>query len=250
MRKSSVWLFASVLAAFAACSDDDNKEQPQAITTEEAAVMASSSLASNSSGIAAASKESADGAESVMDSNESGRIKACGISQNINLSGASPQGAAIMWNYDFSYKFLLNCTADAPKSISVDLTYSGTYDGPRAKFDHEGASQVEVTGLAKSDTDFVLDGTYKRSGSFAMKEGDKKAGSSNIDYTITAVKVDKDGHDIVAGTAKFVLKGTVSGKGDFTYEGNVTFTGNDRAELAIKGETYIVNTVSGDVSKK
>jgi hypothetical protein len=42
----------------------------------------------------------------------------------------------------------------------------------------------------------------------------------------------------------------VTGKGEFTYEGNVTFQGNDKAELQIKGETYIVNLVSGDVSKK
>ena len=250
MRKRSVWLFASVMAAFVACDDDDNKEQPQAITTEEAAVMASSSLASNSSGIAATSQQSADGAEDVMASNESGRVAACGVSQNIDLSGSSPNGATIIWSYDFSYKFRLNCTDEAPKSISVDLSYNGTYDGPRAKFDHSGVSQVDVTGLAKTDDNFVLAGSYKRSDSFSIKEGEKKSGSSSIDYTITAINVDKEGHDIVDGTAKFVLKGTVTGKGEFNYEGNVNFKGNDRAELQIKGETYIVNTISGEVSKK
>jgi hypothetical protein len=235
--------------AFVACNDDD-KEQPQAITTEEAAVMASSSLASNSSGVAFASKQSADGAQDVMDSNESGRIAACGVSQNVDLSGSSPQGSIIIWSYDFSYKFRLNCTQDDPKSISVDLSYNGSYDGPRASFEHSGVSQVEVTGLADADADFILDGSYKRSGSFSLKEGDKKAGSSSVDYTLTTIHVDKDSHDIVSGTSKFVLKGTVTGKGDFTYEGNVTFQGNDKAELQIKGETYIVNLVSGDVSKK
>jgi hypothetical protein len=249
-RKRSVWLFASLMsAAFVAC-DDDDKEEPQAITTEEAAVMASSSLASNSSGIAFASKESADGAEDVMNDHESGRAQACGVSQNIDLSGSSPIGSSIAWSYDFSYKFRLNCAEEAPKSISVDLSYNGSYDGPRAAFEHSGVSQVEVTGLAESDADFILDGTYKRSGSFTIKEGDQKAGSSSVDYTLTAINVDKDGHDIVSGTAKFVLKGSVTGKGTFNYEGNVTFQGSDKAELKIKSETYVVNLVNGELTKK
>lgn len=249
MKKRSAWLFVSLMAAFMACNDDD-AEEPQAISSEEAAVMTSSSLASNSSGVAFASKESADGAQDVLDDNASGRTAACGALQNIDLSGSSPVGAAISWSYDFSYKFRLNCAEEAPKSISVDLSYTGSYDGPKAAFEHSGVSQVEVTGLAESDENFVLDGTYKRSGSFEMKEGDKKAGSSSVDMTITAVNVDKESHDIVTGTAKFVLKGTVTGKGSFNYEGNVTFQGSDKAELKIKSETYIVNLANGEVTKQ
>src|SRR6218665_3724397 len=106
MRKMNGWLALCLLAFAMACNDDDDKPA-NAITSEEAAVIVSSSFASNTSGVAFVAGESADATEDMVEENEAGRVAACGISKNLNLSGESPNGAAITWSYDFSYKFKL-----------------------------------------------------------------------------------------------------------------------------------------------
>lgn len=247
--KKSAWLFVSMMAAFVACKDDE--EAPNAISSDEAAVMMSSSLASNSSGFASVSKEAANKSEDIVDENSSGRVATCGVSQNIDLSGSSPVSGAITWSYDFSYKFRLNCsTQEAPESITASLTYNGAYDSPSAAFEYSGLSEVALTGLAEAETNFLLNGFYKRSGSFEIKEGEKKSGSGNTELTLTDVEVSKETHKISTGTAKLLLSGSVSEKGSFKYEATVEFLGNDSANLTIKSEVYVVNLVSGEVTKK
>ena len=238
-----------MMAAFVACKDDE--EAPNAISSDEAAVMMSSSLASNSSGVTFVSKEAANESEDIMEDNANGRVAACGVSQNIDLSGSSPAGGVISWSYDFNYNFRLNCSAaDAPESITVSLSYNGDFDGPKLAVEHSGLSELQVTGLDVSVNDFLLNGFYKRSGSFEIKEGDKKTGDGNIEITIIDVTVSKETHKIVSGSGKFLLSGSVSDKGSFKYEGTVDFVGNESANLKIKSEVYAVNLANGDVTKK
>ncbi|MEO7988457.1 MAG: hypothetical protein ABI663_02890 [Chryseolinea sp.] len=245
--KKSIWLFASMLTVFVACKDDD-ADTPNAISSEEAAVMVGSSFASNSSGVSLVSKESANKSEDILEENANGRIATCGISQTIDLSGASPVGGTITWSYDFSYKFRLNCnTEELPDNITVALTYNGNFDGPKLAFEHSGLSELALTGLEESDDHFVLDGSYKRSGSFEIKEGEK-AGSSSIEITLTTVAIDKSTHKITSGSSSFLLTGSVSGKGSFKYTGTVEFNGNDTAKLKIKSETFLLNLNDGSVT--
>src|SRR5687768_4519893 len=102
--KKSAWLFIGIMAAAVACKDDES-EAPQAISSDEAAVMVGSSFSSNSSGMSSVSKEASEESAEIMEENSSGRVQACGVSQSIDLSGASPIGGIITWSYDFSYKF-------------------------------------------------------------------------------------------------------------------------------------------------
>ncbi len=246
--KKSIWILASMLTVFVACKDDD-ADVPNAISSEEAAVMVGSSFASNSAGVYFVSKESASKSEDILEENANGRIATCGVSQTIDLSGASPVGGAITWSYDFNYTFRLNCnTEELPDNITVALTYNGNFDGPKLAFEHSGLSELALTGLEESDDHFVLDGIYKRSGSFEIKEGEKKTGSSSIEITLTAVEIDKSTHTITSGSSSFLLQGSVSSKGSFKYSGTVEFNGNDTAKLKIKSETFLVNLNDGNVT--
>lgn len=248
--KKSAWLFIGVMVAAVACNDDE-PEAPQAISSEEAAVMVASSFSSNSSGVSAVSKEASEESGDIVEDNSSGRVQSCGISQNIDLSGSSPIGGLITWSYDFSYKFRLNCnTQEQPENITVNLSYSGDYADSKLALEHSGLSELDVRGLAEAEANFNMNGSYKRDGSFEIKTGDKKSGSSNIEITLTNLDVDKQTNKIIGGSATFLLTGSASDKGSFKYEGSVEFKGSDSAELKIKGDVFVMNLVNGECTKK
>lgn len=188
MKKNKAWLFLSMFAVAVACQDDD--EPTNSITSEEAAVIVSSSLASNTSGVNMVSGKTADVTEDMLKDNAGGRVAACGLSQNLNLSGASPDGASITYAYDLSYKFKLSCTEEEPSDVSVNLSYSGEFDAPKLAADHSGTAELDLTGLESAATDFLFNGLYKRSGSFNNKEA-VVTGNSSVEVTLKDVKVNK-----------------------------------------------------------
>jgi hypothetical protein len=248
MKKNNAWLFLSMFVVAVACQDDD--EPSNSITSEEAAVIISSSLASNSSGVSFVSGKAADVTEDLLANNSGGRVAACGLSQNIDLSGSSPDGATTSYSYDFSYKFKLNCNTESePSDVSVELSYSGAFDAPKLAAEHSGISELEVTGLEEATTDFLLDGLFKRSGSFENKEA-VKSGSSSLEITLKDVTIDKQSHQIISGTGTYVITGAVPDKGDFNYTGDITFQGADAAELSVNGDKFTTNLKNGEVSKK
>jgi hypothetical protein len=251
MRKTNAWLFLSLIIGFTACNNDDDDKPNNSITSDEAAVIVSSSFSSNTSGVNFVSTEAAGTSEDLLEDNANGRVAACGASKNIDLSGESPDGGSIIWSYDFSYKFQLNCNdEEKPSSVSVDLSYSGDFSGPRLSTEHSGTSELDLIGLEESVENFLLEGFYKRSGSFEQKEGDKKSGSSRIEIELADVVIDKQTHKIISGTATYTLTGTVPAKGDYTYEGTVTFQGEDTADLKVGDDNFSLNLKSGDIVKK
>lgn len=245
MKIKKVMLSLLMVSAFVACEDDS--EKPQAITSEEAAAIMSASLASNSSGVSSVARQSAEVTTNAVDENSGGRTQACGFTQNISLSGSSPVGAAIQFSYDFSYKFLLSCSEDAPESMSVNLSYSGDFDGPRLTSEYSGTSEVDVTGLGPEEANFMINGFYKRSASFTTKSEEAKSGSGSVDITIDEIVVDKETHHIISGTATILIEGTISGKGTYKYNATVTFNADMDAELNIKGKKFNINLETGAV---
>jgi|SRR5688572_4535085 len=248
MKKNKSWLFLSMFAIAVACQDDD--EPANSITSEEAAVIISSSLATNTSGLTFVSSKAANVTEDLLEDNAGGRVAACGLSQNLDLSGESPDGATITYSYDFSYKFKLNCNTESePSDVSVDLSYSGEFDAPKVAADHTGIAELDVTGLEAATEDFILNGLFKRSGSFENKELVQSANSS-VEITLKDVKIDKATHQILSGAGTFVVKGEVPSKGNFNYAGSITFLGADSAELIVNGDNFTANLKSSEVSKK
>lgn len=239
-----------MIGVFTACQDDETPA-PNAIAPEEAVVMVGSSLASNSSGFSRVSAESASKTESILVDNANGRVATCGLAQDLDLSGSSPLGGLISWSYSFNYNFRLNCNSEEqPDNVSVGVAYSGAYDSPKSGFEFSGLSDLELRGLSPTTEYFLLDGEYKREGSFIIKEEEQKSGSNALDFIISNVEINKTTYKITSGTSTFLLTGTVSGKGSFKYEGSVTFIGNDSAEIKIKNEIYVLNMIDGSVTPK
>jgi hypothetical protein len=248
MKKNKAWLFLSMFAFAVACQDDD--EPVNSITSEEAAVIVSASLASNTSGVSFVSGKTANVTEDLLEDNAGGRVAACGLSQNLDLSGSSPDGATVTYSYDFSYKFMLTCNTESqPAAVSVDLSYSGEFDAPSLAAEHSGIAELDVTGLEEAAENFLLNGLYKRSGSFENKEA-LKSGSNSVEITLKDVTIDKQTHQIIGGTGTYLVTGTVPEKGDFNYSGDIIFQGADAAELSVNGEKFTANLKNSEVSKK
>lgn len=248
MKKNKAWLFLSMFAIAVACNDDDGPTN--SITSEEAAVIISSSLAANTSGLSFVAGKSVDVTEDLLADNAGGRVAACGLSQNLDLSGKSPDGATVTYSYDFSYKFKLNCSGESePSDVSINLSYSGEFDAPKLAAEHSGVAELDVTGLESTAEEFLLGGLFKRTGSFENKEQANSA-NSTVELTLKDVTIDKGTHKIVSGTGTFLLNGSVPSKGNFNYTGNITFLGSDNAELTVNGEKFSANLKSSEVSKK
>jgi len=214
-----------MFAVAVACQDDD--EPANSITTEEAAVIISSSLASNTSGVTMVSGKTTNVTEDLLEDNAGGRVAACGLSQNLDLSGASPAGATITYSYDFSYKFKLNCSAESPSDVSANLSYSGAFESAKLAAEHSGTSELTVTGLETA-----------------------VAGNSTVEITLKDVVIDKATHKIVSGTGSYLINGTVPDKGNFNYSGEINFEGLDIAVLTIKGDKFSCNLKNSEVTKK
>jgi hypothetical protein len=248
MKKNKAWLFLSMFVIAFACKDDD--EPANSITSEEAAVIISSSLAANTSGVTFVSNKATNVTEDLLEDNSGGRVAACGLSQNLDLSGESPDGATVTYSYDFSYKFKLNCNTESePSDVAVNLSYSGEFDAPKIAAEHTGIAELDVTGLESATEEFLLNGLFKRTGSFENKELVQSA-NSDVEITLKDVTIDKTTHQILSGTGTFLLNGNVPSKGNFNYTGSITFLGADGAELTVNGDKFTANLKSSEVSKK
>ena len=60
-------------------------------------------------------------------------------------------------------------------------------------------------------------------------------------YSLNNIAVSKTTYNIVSGTASVVFNGVSSTGNQYTYDGTITFNGNNTATLVINGNTYTIN---------
>jgi hypothetical protein len=252
--KSTIMLLL-VLGMFS-CKKDNSATT--ALTSDQAADMASSALASNSGGVASMSDDISANAASVTSVGgktinavgTSSVTQACGttLSDSATYAGTT---SAVTFNYFAKYTHTLNCNTDEqPDNIVNTLTYNGTFSGPRISTTATGTANATISGLTVSANSFVINGEYKRVGSFVSKVGNLATGNSNIDIVITNLTLAKPARTISSGTGTFSVSG-VAGKITYNFSGNITFNGDGTATLAVTGgSTYVINLATGVYTKQ
>jgi len=238
-----------------ACKKDSSTASTDAVTTDQAADLAAGSLASNSNGLASITDDISSNATAVTAANSGLAIDAAGtnpttVKQECGTTlsdSSSNQGSAdsVTWSYFRKYSHTLNCNVSSkPDNIINRLTFSGNYSGPNVTSSDSGTANVTIGDLEPDSTHFLVNGEYKRSGSFTSKIGNKASGSKSVDIVVTNLTLSKPARKITGGTATINISVTVP-KGTFTYTGNLVFNGDGSAVLTINGTSYTIDLHTG-----
>jgi hypothetical protein len=242
MKKIKLSLAALLLFAAVACKKTSNSPVITAnVSNAEAADMVAGSLSLNSNGVADIASDATINASVYVNTHV-----ACGTTKSDSISRHSPAGATRTYSYNLKYNFTVSCTNNELSNIASNVTYSGSFSGPDLSSTNSGSSIFTIASLSPTATDFIINGEYKRSGSFQSKVDTTNHGNSSVDIVITNLEVTKTGHKIVGGTATISITGDVPKKGSFTYTGTLVFNGNGTVTLTLNGTVYTINLDSGE----
>ena len=246
----------SGMLIFTSCNKDDEPVADDLSATEtEAAEMVASSLADGTSGTAsdietaAALANEAVGYESNLKSaTTNGKSLSCGESADTTMVTAGT--GVITYNNTKTYNYMLECdTLGNPVMLDMSFTYDGEFDAPRLASTHSVSGNFEITQIEYTSDMYLINGTWQRSGGFESKIRNQASRQATIQFELVNVAVEKEPKEIDNGTIHFSISGS-SGRGSFSYEGTITFTGNREATIEISGTRYVTNLETGEVEEQ
>ena len=253
MKTVRLLIIALVLMGALSCKKDASTTNSAAVSTDQAADIAAGSLAENSNGFASITDD--------ISTNASGQVTAstgltinspgtnvakqqCGttVSDSVTNQGSAD---SVTWSYFRKYTHTLNCNAsNLPDNIVNTLAFHGSYSGPNLSSNDSGSADVTIGHLERDSATFLVNGEYKRSGSFTSKVGNKASGSRTVDIVVTNVTLSKPDRKITGGSATINISVTLPKK-SYTYTGTITFKGDGTALLTINGASYTINLHTG-----
>jgi len=111
------------------------------------------------------------------------------------------------------------------------------------------SGDFEITNIENTSDMYLINGTWQRTGGFESKIGNMANRQTTIQFELVNVAVEKEPREIDNGTIHFTMSGG-SGRGSFSYEGTITFTGNGEAIIEISGNRYVTNLETGEVEEQ
>lgn len=256
MKNLKLSLIALLMLGAFSCTKDNSASTSTTVTTDQAADIAASSLAENSNGFASVTDDVAVNAQGIASVNSGLTVnstqatasvhQACGTTVTDSVT-RNVTADSVTINYFFKYAHTLNCNVNnLPDNVIDTLTYNGSFDGPRLSSTNTGSGKAKIAGLTPTATNFVINGEFKRDGSFQSKVGNKVSGNSHIDIVGTNITLSKMDRKIISGTATITITGTGPKGNSFSYSGTITFNGDNTATLKITGgASYTINLLTG-----
>lgn len=255
MKTITKFLTAGLLIIAFSCSKDDDGT---ILTSDDIADIVALSLAENTSGLSSTLEDIStitniatayvNSAVSTSSIDELKSTSACGYSKDTIISRSGTDGALISYNYNYSYNFALNCSnLGMPENMSAELSYNGLFSAPRMESTNNGLATMTMEGLELSDGNYSINGVYERNGSFESKIRNRNKFSSQLQFTLTNVFVNKNTFNIESGTAQAAISGTDSQNHSFSFIASITFNGDGTAHVVINGGVYTVNLEDGSL---
>lgn len=247
----------SGMLVFTSCDKDDESVTEDLPATEaEAAEMVAYSLSEGTSGTtsdietaAALANEAVDDESVPKSASTTGKSLSCGESADTTMV-TSAGTSVITYNNTKTYHYMLECdTLGNPVMLDMSFSYNGTFDAPRLASTHSVSGNFEITQIEYTSDMYLFNGTWQRSGGFESKIGNLANRETTIQFELVNVAVEKEPKEIDNGTIHFSMTGG-SGRGSFSYEGTITFTGNGEAIIEISGSRYVTNLETGEVEEQ
>jgi hypothetical protein len=256
MKALKLSLIIPVLVFAISCKKSNTTSS--AVTADEAADMAVSAVAANSFGFASVADNISVNAQTLNSVSTGGQQvnavgtarQACGTTLADSISFSSSANSSVTFSAFYKFVRTLNCNASSqPDNLVNAITFKGNFDGPRLTSTDVGTSSVTIAGLTANATNFVVNGTYNRKGSFTSKVGGKASGNSNVTITAANVLLSKPAREIVSGSATITIAGSAAA-GTFNYTGVLSFKGNNQATLTVGTTVYLINLLTGAYTKQ
>ena len=233
---------AGIFLAVPACKKDDDKKTIDAseVTVSQASdVVADAIVSPENGGVMVQTTSALQIANAFMNVRKGAKTDDCGYSNQGNLDLKSDANSAVTFSYNFKYSWELKCASDSESYQSFAFDFSGRTQVSTAKFSSNDSSAAiyKITGLDDASEYFLINQTFDHSGELVSKVSSMASLSSVIKYTAYDIKINKSTLQIVSGTATVKISGKSSEGKAFSYEGTITFKGNNKAVLVLGSST-------------
>ena len=166
----------------------------------------------------------------------------CGVQKDSTITKTSAVGAVQAYNYNLKWSYLLSCNGTTPSQLTGNFTGSSTYDGLRMSSNDNSTGSFILTGLTAGSTSYSLNTNYSRSGTQTSKIGRNYNFTSSVNIKSTNIFVDKTTQQILSGTGSVAITGASTSGKSFSFNGNITFLGANKATLVLNsGTSYTIS---------
>jgi hypothetical protein len=219
-------------------TDDALAARSTIITADDASAVIQSTLSSETGGLATTLAD--------VGTLTGGKNSAsyCGKSKDSTVTKAKTStNGQYSYSYSQAWSWLLTCSvAKIPANLSYQATLTGQYKSPKVTSADQGSTTLAVSGLEVLKSNYVINGSYARSGTETVAVSTSKTLSSTVNLALTDIQVNKSTLQIQSGgTATLTIDGKSSTGQSYSFTGSVLFTGNGTATITINGKTYLIS---------
>lgn len=235
----------SGMSILSSCEKEDESIADEPATEAEAAEMVAYSLSEGTSGITADIEITVTLASEAVDEER----LSCGESADTTIV-TSAGTSLITYQNTKTYQYALECDESGnPVMLNASFNYNGTFDAPRLASTHSVSGDFEITQIEYTSDMYLFSGTWRRIGGFESKIRNQANRETTIQFELVNVAIEKEPKEIDNGTIHFTMTGG-TGRGSFSYEGTITFTGNGEATIEISGSRYVTDLETGEIDEE
>ncbi|UPK68254.1 hypothetical protein [Chitinophaga filiformis] len=225
---------AGISFGITSCSKDDDTKQNSGVTQEQAASVVSQTVI-NQGGIVEQVNQTTVLVAAMEARQAGGKLSDfCGKQTDGSISHDGTANG-VTFNYKLSWLYSLACTSDVPTLFTFNFKGNTMFETDKFKTTDSSTASYKLGGLSSNSTAWELSQTFDRAGKFVSKTTDLPSFTSAVHYESVNIKVSKETHEIVSGSATVKITGADSKGNVFKYEGTITFQGNKKAVFTVSG---------------
>ena len=244
MKNSSFSLFSLVVAmifsltVFSCDKEEDTTTEDIKVTEEEAVDIITGAVGYSSEGMSSEVMDAADLAGDVE--NKDLNTIECGEAGDSTVV-RHYEDARITADYNIDLGWALNCSdIGIPTTLEFDRTTSGNYVTTRMESTDSATGDWILSDII-TGPNYIINGTYHRTGEQVSNVGNMRSFSSVIDLELDNLNIDKGQHRIKSGIASFTLTGVTGTGVTYSFDGDIVFLGGGSANIVMNGTTYTID---------